>query len=127
MGRNEKLITSEHGVAVSPIAGYSGGSERDCQLCARAVHVKVLKGLCRVGTREQRCAAEERQIPSERFPARIPQADSFVPCSCGSMVASHTYSQSRGHGRSEGASASTLYGSSTSVGMCHIYYSLWKT
>lgn len=71
MGRNEKLITSERGVAVCPIAGCRGGSERGCQLRARAAHVKVLKGLCRVGTREQRCAAEEPEIPSQNSPGRL--------------------------------------------------------
>lgn len=77
-----------HGVAASPIAGCGEGSERGCQFCVRAAQVKVLKGICRVTVREQRCAAEESEIQRQE----IPQADGFVPCSCGFIVASHTYS-----------------------------------
>lgn len=73
---------------MSLIAGCGEGSERGSQCCARALQVKVLKGLRRVVTREQRCAADEREIQRER----IPQADSVVPCSCGFKAASQTYS-----------------------------------
>lgn len=73
---------------MSLIAGCGGGSERGSPCYARALQVKVLKGLRRVIMREQRCAAEERAIQTER----IPQEDSVVPCSLGFKAASHTCS-----------------------------------
>lgn len=66
MVRNLKLITYEHGVAVSPIASCGGGSKRLSQCCARALQVKVLKGLRRVIVREQRCAREGENSPGRQ-------------------------------------------------------------